>query len=129
MGMDIYGKAPSTEEGEYFRANIWSWPPILGLIRTANEMAGMSIDTQDWSYNDGAGLETQEECNKLADAMQLLLDGAESPVLVAEHLDVTHALVKALGGITGAQPQAEASREHAQGFITFLRGCGGFNIW
>ena len=28
MGMDVYGRAPTSESGEYFRANVWSWHPI-----------------------------------------------------------------------------------------------------
>jgi hypothetical protein len=25
MGMDIYGRNPTSEAGKYFQANIWSW--------------------------------------------------------------------------------------------------------
>ena len=32
MGMDIYGRKPTSEAGKYFRANIWSWRPIHALI-------------------------------------------------------------------------------------------------
>jgi hypothetical protein len=28
MGMDVWGRKPKNEQGEYFRANIWSWHPI-----------------------------------------------------------------------------------------------------
>lgn len=128
MGMDIYGTAPTSEAGEYFRANIWSWPPILGLARTAIETFGLGFDTELWAYNDGAGLESQEDCNKLADAMQRLVGGLESPVLVSDHLDISNKFMMAMGGIAGVKPQAEASVEHAQEFITFLRDCGGFRI-
>jgi hypothetical protein len=33
MGMDVVGRNPRTEAGEYFRANVWSWGPIHNLIR------------------------------------------------------------------------------------------------
>ena len=128
MGMDVSGLNPSTEEGEYFRASIWSWPAILGLVRTASEVFNLSFDTDGWDCNDGKGLKTQEECSKLADAMQHLLDSMETPVLVAEHSKITQAFVKAIG-MTGAAPQAETDKSHAQSFITFLRGCGGFVIY
>lgn len=28
MGMDVYGKKPKTEEGQYFRSNVWYWRPL-----------------------------------------------------------------------------------------------------
>lgn len=31
MGMDLLGVSPATEEGEYFRANVWSWRPLWEL--------------------------------------------------------------------------------------------------
>ena len=129
MGMDISGRNPSTEEGEYFRANIWSWPPILGVAKTAIEVFNLSMDTDGWDYNDGKGLETQEECTALADAMEKLLDSTETPVLTAQHSPTAQAFVAAFGSIGGVKPQAEVGKEHAQEFIIFLRGCGGFIIW
>lgn len=130
MGMDVYGQNASTEEGAYFRANIWAWPAILGLIKTANEVFNLSYDTTGWDFNDGQGLQTQEECDTLADAMQKLLDGAESPTLTAEHSPTAQAFMAAVGGSQqmGVKMQAETDKSHAQEFINFLRGCGGFII-
>jgi hypothetical protein len=28
MGMDVYGKKPQNETGEYFRRNVWGWRPL-----------------------------------------------------------------------------------------------------
>lgn len=28
MGMDVYGKKPTSEKGEYFRNNVWWWHPL-----------------------------------------------------------------------------------------------------
>ena len=28
MGMDVYGIAPTSERGEYFRNNVWWWRPL-----------------------------------------------------------------------------------------------------
>ena len=33
MGMDLHGNNPITEEGEYFRNNIWSWGPLADYIK------------------------------------------------------------------------------------------------
>lgn len=30
MGMDVYGKKPTSERGEYFRSNVWYWHPLWG---------------------------------------------------------------------------------------------------
>lgn len=123
MGMDIYGRKPTTEDGEYFSASIFTWAPLLAFARTAIELANLSMDTEGWQYNDGKGPQTQEECNALADAMQLLLSGMDSPVIHADHLESTKAVSKVFGGI---EPQAEVHRERVEHFIAFLRGCGGF---
>jgi hypothetical protein len=32
MGMDVYGKKPTTEEGKYFRNNIWFWGMLAEYI-------------------------------------------------------------------------------------------------
>lgn len=31
MGMDVVGRALTSEAGKYFSASIWSWPAILAL--------------------------------------------------------------------------------------------------
>ena len=31
MGMDVYGKAPTAEVGEYFRRNVWGWRPLWDM--------------------------------------------------------------------------------------------------
>lgn len=64
--------------GVYFRANIWAWRPIhLAIVQSNISLElGIDEDTIDgMSYNSGHGLKTQEECNKLADALQMLIDG------------------------------------------------------
>lgn len=65
MGMDVYGKNPTTKEGEYFRANIWSWRPIHALCETV-----LKRKLPGWEFNEGAGFETQEECSTLADGLE-----------------------------------------------------------
>ena len=31
MGMDVYGKSPTTEVGAYFRKTIWGWHPLWDM--------------------------------------------------------------------------------------------------
>jgi hypothetical protein len=55
MGFDVYGKAPTAREGEYFRRNIWGWHPLAYLVETLcpDEAAAC----QHWYSNDGDGLD------------------------------------------------------------------------
>lgn len=59
--------------GVYFRANLWSWRPIAELITTVNENYGLGYNEKfirGLHYNDGVGLKTQEDCNRLADFLE-----------------------------------------------------------
>jgi hypothetical protein len=62
--------------GDYFRANWWSWRPIVMLIEKVNEEKDLGIDTRFFGSNDGAGPDDddQDTCGKLADGLQEILD-------------------------------------------------------
>jgi hypothetical protein len=63
--------------GVYFRANLWSWRPIAELITTINETYGLGYDQNfigKLHYNDGGGLKTQEECDKLANFLESYIE-------------------------------------------------------
>jgi hypothetical protein len=73
MGVDISGRKPKTEEGDYFSSNWWGWRPILALSEAAMLNSKLDYDTSYWGSNDGKGLRTQKQCDKLADAIELLI--------------------------------------------------------
>jgi len=73
MGVDISGRKPKTEEGDYFHANWWGWRPILAISEAAMLSSKLDYDTSYWGSNDGKGLRTQKQCDKLADAIELLI--------------------------------------------------------
>lgn len=55
MGMDVYGQAPKTETGKYFRNNVWWWRPLWEYCENvAPQIAG---EVQNAQYNDGDGLD------------------------------------------------------------------------
>lgn len=57
MGMDVYGKNPNSEKGEYFRNNVWWWRPLWDYCcGVAEEVIGESL-AESGHYNDGAGLD------------------------------------------------------------------------
>ena len=184
MGVDIYGINPATKSikpekadfesedkyceslwkweretpGVYFRANWWSWRPIVFLIDRASNLFNLGIDTQPLHYNDGKGLESQEECTKLADALEATLgmnenmqteedqiylclgswcnsEGTFVEKEVAEVLnkryhagEILYTKVVMEGGLI-VQPAHGVDVEYVKEFIDFLRNCGGFRIW
>jgi len=74
MGMDVYGHSPKTEEGEYFRANVWGWRPIWDYcVQMHPHLVG---DEPEYGhYNDGYGLD-EEGATRLGEAIeQDLRDG------------------------------------------------------
>jgi hypothetical protein len=151
MGMDVVGKSAKNKRGEYFRANVWSWRVIHALLDIADEL-GPGVFAADtvagMSNNDGHGLDNQEDCDALADAMDKLLD---NPVLIfscgltVANDEISIPLteknrrmgVKPDGSFLGRDEEAppeelhspwSMSFEHVRKFIVFLRNCGGFAV-
>lgn len=55
MGMDVFGRNPSGETGEYFRNNVWYRRPLADLCQTlAPEICKACTY---WQSNDGDGLD------------------------------------------------------------------------
>jgi hypothetical protein len=73
MGVDISGRKPKTEAGDYFSSNWWGWRPINTICEIAAYDSKLKIDFSYWGSNDGKGLKTQKQCDKLADAIELLI--------------------------------------------------------
>jgi hypothetical protein len=65
MGFII--KSKKSEEDLSFPG--YSWRPIVCLINAAMKRKGIDINTEKWQYNDNAGLNTQEECDRVANAV------------------------------------------------------------
>lgn len=109
MGMDVHGRAATTKEGEYFRRNVWGWHPLADL--TTAIAPELCAKIKYWHTNDGDGFDNQEDCTKLADAIDTeIAKGADSK-LIRDYIHETHRDVNSI-------------RE----WVTFLRGCGGFTI-
>ena len=154
--MDLW---KSNNPGVYFRANCWSWRPIHAICNFAIQIAELPFDTNNWGYNDGGGLKTQEECNDLANAIELYLelnngnmhdiddiiylclgswckaDGGFISQATCDELNEAHPTgtilytgVVAKNG-TLAFSSHSSSLNHINNFISFLRKCGGFEIW
>lgn len=149
----------SNNPGVYFRASCWSWRPIHAVCQFAIHIAELPFNTSDWGYNDGGGLKTQEECDMLADAIGVYLtlnnsemhdqddtmylclgswvtsSGKFMPRDLEEELNDTYPTGTILyrGVVTKdgtlAYPSHSCPLYHINNFVTFLRKCGGFEIW
>ena len=161
MGVDISGRNPKTEEGDYFGANWWGWRPILALSEAAMLSGKLNYDTSYWGSNDGKGLRTQKQCDKLADAIELLISNNYNEYLTEdddriyivmgmwceagtgrfiapevqaslneqyEYGDILYGPVVASDG-TMVESSYGTSLGRLKQWITFLRSCGGFEIW
>lgn len=52
--MDVYGRAPKSEKGEYFRNNVWYWRPLWDYCE---HIAPTVVEGVSGHYNDGDGLD------------------------------------------------------------------------
>ena len=74
MGMDIYGRKPEHEVGEYFRRNVWGWRPLHFMSALVMYREGLKYDTDGWGSNDGNGLKNKSQCHKLARGFEKMLE-------------------------------------------------------
>jgi hypothetical protein len=105
MGMDVYGKAPRTKTGEYFRNNVWWWHPLAKYVQAS--VPSIAYRVKHWHSNDGSGLGDKLSQQLAAALEQLVADGHTAAY---------------------AQGRDDFSVENVQEFIAFLKDCGGFEI-
>jgi hypothetical protein len=111
MGMDVCGKAPRSQQGEYFRNNIWWWHPLADFcLQLAPEVCA---PCRYWHSNDGDGLD-----NDGAIALSLSLQAAVN----------TNAAMMHQRKVERGDSEGPFSVENVISFIAFLRDCGGFSI-
>lgn len=63
MGMDVMGRAPTSEEGEYFRNNVWWWRPLWDFCYTAGDGIISEELHAGGHFNDGQGLDAEGAYN------------------------------------------------------------------
>jgi len=163
MGVDISGRKPKTEAGDYFCSNWWGWRPINSICELAAYDSKLKIDFSYWGSNDGKGLKTQKQCDKLADAIELFI--SENPQYNENLSDDDDRVYVCMGSwceagtgrfipsekqmglnedyeygtllfrpvVMADGSLAESSHSTSLGrikeFVTFLRNCGGSQIW
>ena len=135
MGMDVSGRNPSDPVGEYFRANVWSWRPIVHLCC---ELCSDLLDEEMLSaigFNDGAGPTDQATCTQMANRFDQWMEHHASGSSLDSEMKVT----KEGRFVTeeelednpdlDAQSPYEVDDEHLKLWVEFLRHCGGFEVW
>jgi len=83
MGMDVYGREPRNEVGEYFRSNVWWWRPLWNYTaeidhfyaeqKNAHQLISKKL-FESGHHNDGEGLETEEDCRDLVKRLEWSID-------------------------------------------------------
>ena len=133
MGMDVFGKNPSKESGEYFRATIWSWPVIHREMATGCRDFLSEELLKAMEYNDGAGPDDQAVCEKIADRLEDAMKATvDCTIAQTCRVDLNSVEAHASVGEAMAKSQDYAYRSRNAMFaewIEFLRHCGGFAVW
>lgn len=74
MGMDVYGRKPKNETGEYFRRNVWGWHPLWQYCCEANPE--ITFKVENGHSNDGDGLNGSDTFRLAKSLKASLLDGS-----------------------------------------------------
>lgn len=154
MGMDVIGRFPISERGQYFRNNVWWWHPLWHYCMS---VAPDIIPRDNLGHsNDGWGL-PDRKARKLADRLAAALASGETEQYAKDYATYLEQLpdesCTICGGTghravppnigpgllscngcneTGRVPSFEKhypfSVENVREFEAFLRDCGGFRI-
>ncbi len=148
MGMDVMGDHPDSKAGEYFRANIWAWPPIHNLIVQLcsdlldDETLHGMVGNDDYGPNEAATC--KEMANRFESWMEQNVEGhgfvadaqGKSPdgmlLTGAAFVGPNRTLLTGEGSIEPIEKDTPSpyyvSDGHLKDWIEFLRHCGGFRV-
>ena len=153
MGMDVFGKRPRSEAGEYFCANVWSWKPLAAYC--CDVAPEITQACKYWQSNDGDGLDDKGAIalanileREISSGRTALYEKAQEaiakvPCNICAGTGIRLQLVGAIsnnggsrcngcqgeGYVTPTHTHYPFSAENVKAFVTFLRECGGFEIW
>ena len=147
MGMDVYGINPRSKQGEYFRANCWSWRPIMVALDVSG--AAEHLDERNWNLmheNSGGGARDRTVCLLMAQDLdkwiQKINQSGDERYSPRELDNICRITVEPSerGGYpfvpeedwdtVPTQSAYQAEWDHLEEFVTFLRNCGdGFEVW
>lgn len=65
MGMDVYGKNPANEVGQYFRRNVWGWRPLWQYVEDVHPEIAELVQYPQSNDGDGLGSRDSKKLAKL----------------------------------------------------------------
>ena len=126
MGMDVYGKSPTTEKGAYFRKNVWGWHPLWNLCEELSPDVAGKVEYG--HSNDGDGL-CAHDARLLGRVLwDALWDGRVDQFIERGNGSIETIYGKLLFPDERPENLYETDRESVQNFALFLRDCGGFEV-
>lgn len=132
MGMDVFGCNPKNEVGRHFRATVWEWEPIHELIGTlCRDLLGDEL-LNAIGWNEGQGPTDDGTCSVMAERFSEWLKTNEGEyVSLCPKLAIGEFARLITGCATGDAIQSpyRVSRETLDEWISFLRSCGGFEVF
>ena len=136
MGMDCYGVKPNPPAGEYFRASIWSWPPIVSVLESTCSDILTDKDFTGIRCNDGYKIGKSRSV-KIANRLAVYLEHSTSGKAISpdEAGPLAAVMVSLLEEISGRgldvqppTPKFCVEDEHLAEFAAFCRESGGFQV-
>ena len=128
MGMDVYGKSPTTEVGAYFRKNVWGWHPLWNMCADLSPDIAGKVEYA--HTNDGDGL-----CGHDARLLGRVLwdglwDGRVDQWIAndGESVDTIYGAESIFFPDGRPENLYATDRQSVENFALFLRDCGGFEI-
>lgn len=117
MGFDIYGQAPTSDAGKYFRNNVWWWRPLQLVIYMTCADILTEEELRELGFNDGYAYNAQ----KAAAIATRLSD------IAADEERLDRYRQKAMALLPEVYHEAW-SKENILKFVEFLRHSGGFEV-
>ena len=124
MGFDLSGIKPTSEEGHYFRANVWYWRPIWGFVRQQLPDLLTQEQIEGGEYNNGTVVD------------------AKQAIKIGNH--IINNVTEIAAGIDDYEKRRKADKEKDPDrfetsypmnlelmleFASFCKNSGGFEIW
>jgi tRNA(Phe) wybutosine-synthesizing methylase Tyw3 len=117
MGFDLYGRAPTSDAGKYFRNNIWWWRPLKVVIHLTCEDILTDEDLRELGFNDGHVYSAAK-----AEAIASRLSA-----IAADEKQLAECKKNAMVFLPDYYHEAW-SKENIQEFVEFLKASGGFEV-
>lgn len=149
MGFDLIGLNPDDKSGEYFRNNIWWWPPLWDYVCAVCSKVLSKTDKKMGHYNDGHVISEKKAKRMARILFREVTSGRTKEYeqvfkIVTEHIpDVVCKFCKGTGKVSNKTcvvcegkgrhrpwiSRCFFSEENVLKFIEFCEHSGGFQIW